>query len=104
LNNLKVDQSFVKGLPHDRDNRAIVRAILSMARNLGFSVTAEGVETLEQADALKKMACDTLQGYYFSRPVPAADIPALLSRQWLADGPSTCFIDPASAAASDQGA
>jgi diguanylate cyclase (GGDEF)-like protein len=104
LNNLKVDQSFVKGLPHDRDNRAIVRAILSMARNLGFSVTAEGVETLEQADALKQMACDTLQGYYFSRPVPAADIPALLGRKWLTDGPSTCFIDPASAVASGQGA
>ena len=50
LNNLKVDQSFVKGLPHDRDNHAIVRAILSMAQNLGFSVTAEGVETLEQAE------------------------------------------------------
>jgi EAL domain-containing protein (putative c-di-GMP-specific phosphodiesterase class I) len=100
LNNLKVDQSFVKGLPHDRDNRAIVRAILSMARNLGFSVTAEGVETLEQADALKQMACDTLQGYYFSRPVPAADIPALLSRKWLTDGPSTCLLDPADAAAS----
>ena len=101
LKNLKVDQSFVKGLPHDRDNRAIVRAILSMARNLGFSVTAEGVETLEQADALKQMACDTLQGYYFSRPVPAEEIPALLGRKWLIDGPSTCFIDPASAAVSD---
>ena len=46
LNNLKVDQSFVQGLPHDRDNHAIVRAILSLAKNLGFSVTAEGVETL----------------------------------------------------------
>ena len=96
LNNLKIDQSFVKGLPHDRDNRAIVRAILSMARNLGFSVTAEGVETLEQAEALRQMACDTLQGYYFSRPVPAVDIPALLSRKWLTDGPSTCLLDQAS--------
>ncbi len=83
LNNLKVDQSFVKGLPHDRDNYAIVRAILSMAQHLGFSVTAEGVETLEQAEALRQMACNTLQGYYFSRPVPAVDIPALLSRDWL---------------------
>ena len=83
LNNLKVDQSFVQGLPHDRENHAIVRAILSLAKNLGFSVTAEGVETLEQADALKALACDTLQGYYFSRPVPAADIPALLSQSWM---------------------
>lgn len=82
LNNLKVDQSFVQGLPHDRDNHAIVRAILSLAQNLGFSVTAEGVETREQAETLKNLACDTLQGYYFSRPVPAADIPGLLTRQW----------------------
>jgi diguanylate cyclase (GGDEF)-like protein/PAS domain S-box-containing protein len=82
LNNLKVDKSFVKGLPDDRENHAIVRAILSLARNLGFSVTAEGVETREQAVALKAMACDTLQGYYFSRPVAAADIPQLLTREW----------------------
>lgn len=82
LNNLKVDQSFVRGLPHDQDNEAIVRAILSLAKNLGFSVTAEGVETLEQAQSLKGMACDTLQGYYFSRPVPASDIPSLLARDW----------------------
>ena len=50
LNNLKVDQSFVQGLPHDQDNHAIVRAIVSLAKNLGFGVTAEGVETLDQAE------------------------------------------------------
>jgi diguanylate cyclase (GGDEF)-like protein len=83
LNNLKVDQSFIQGLPHDRDNHAIVRAILSMAQNLGFSVTAEGVETFEQVEALRHMACDTLQGYYFSSPVPAVDIPGLLSQKWV---------------------
>jgi EAL domain-containing protein (putative c-di-GMP-specific phosphodiesterase class I) len=92
LNNLKVDQSFVKDLPHDRDNHAIVRAILSMAQNLGFSVTAEGVETLEQVEALRQMACDTLQGYYFSRPVPAAEIPALLSRDWLVVEPVSTVV------------
>lgn len=87
LNNIKVDQGFVRGLPHDRDNHAIVRAILSMAQNFGFSVTAEGVETLEQAEVLKNMGCDLLQGYYFSKPVPAADIPGLLIRQWLIGEP-----------------
>lgn len=80
LNNLKVDQSFVQGLPHDRDNHAIVRAILSLAKNLGFSVTAEGVETLEQVEVLRGMSCDMLQGYYFSRPVPASEIPQLVER------------------------
>ena len=98
LNNLKVDQSFVKGLPHDRDNYAIVRAILSMAQHLGFSVTAEGVETLEQAETLRKMACNTLQGYYFSRPVPAVDLPALLSRDWLIVEPNTILHGPGSTA------
>jgi diguanylate cyclase (GGDEF)-like protein/PAS domain S-box-containing protein len=96
LNNLKVDQSFVQGLPHDRENHAIVRAILSLAKNLGFSVTAEGVETREQADALKALACNTLQGYYFSRPVPAADIPALLSQSWMPEDPVTSGADPTS--------
>jgi diguanylate cyclase (GGDEF)-like protein/PAS domain S-box-containing protein len=100
LNNLKVDQSFVQGLPHDRENYAIVRAILSLAKNLGFKVTAEGVETLEQADALKTLACNTLQGYYFSRPVPAADIPALLTRQWVLNDPKPSLIAPISSVVS----
>jgi diguanylate cyclase (GGDEF)-like protein len=65
LNNLKIDQSFVRGLPADRENLAIVQAIVSLAKNLGFSVTAEGIETLEQARILQGMACEMLQGYYF---------------------------------------
>ena len=85
LSNLKVDRSFVSGLPDDSENRAIVRAILAMADSLGLSVTAEGVETLEQAQALKTMACNLLQGYYFSKPVPAAAIPELLTRRWSLD-------------------
>ena len=83
LNTLKVDRSFVTGLPGDGDNRAIVRAILVMADSLGLTVTAEGVETLEQAQALKAMTCRSMQGYYFSRPVEAQAIPALLARQWV---------------------
>lgn len=98
LNNLKVDQSFVQGLPHDRDNQAIVRAILSLAKNLGFSVTAEGVETLEQAEALKTLACDTLQGYYFSKPVPSSDVPSLLERTWALDKPDLPGTEPIASA------
>jgi diguanylate cyclase (GGDEF)-like protein/PAS domain S-box-containing protein len=82
LNNLKIDRSFVAGLPNDGEDLAIVRAILSMASSMGFRVTAEGVETVEQAQVLRDMACTSLQGYYFSRPVPAAEIPALLNRHW----------------------
>ena len=87
ISNLKVDRGFVSGLPHDGENLAIVRAILAMADSLGMRVTAEGVETLEQARVLKAMACDTLQGFYFSTPVPAADVPALVSRRWSLGGP-----------------
>jgi predicted signal transduction protein with EAL and GGDEF domain len=79
LNNVKVDRSFVRGLPLDHDNLAIVRAIVSLARNLGFTVTAEGVESLEQARCLQDLACDTLQGYFIGRPVGADEISGLVS-------------------------
>jgi len=79
LNNVKVDGSFVRGLPLDTENLAIVRAIVSLARNLGFTVTAEGVESLEQARCLQGLACDTLQGYFIGRPVGAEDVPGVIS-------------------------
>jgi EAL domain-containing protein (putative c-di-GMP-specific phosphodiesterase class I) len=88
LSHLKVDRSFVSGLPDDAENRAIVRAILAMAESLGISVVAEGVETLEQAQALKRMACAMLQGYFFSKPVAPAEIPALLNKRWSLDAPA----------------
>ena len=78
LDNLKVDRSFVRGLPFDHDNMAIVRAIVSLARNLGYSVTAEGVETVAQASCLRTLACDLLQGYFIGRPVGAEEIPGLI--------------------------
>ncbi|MGP1615233.1 MAG: putative bifunctional diguanylate cyclase/phosphodiesterase, partial [Pollutimonas bauzanensis] len=75
---LKVDQSFVKGLTSEADDAAIVTAIIAMAKSLRLAVTAEGVETLEQLEALKKLGCDNYQGYFFSRPVPAGEFTALL--------------------------
>ena len=82
LTTLKVDRSFVTGLPADSENLAIVRAIVAMADSLGLTVTGEGVETLEQSNALDALACTSQQGYYFSKPVDAAQIPALLRRHW----------------------
>jgi diguanylate cyclase (GGDEF)-like protein/PAS domain S-box-containing protein len=82
LNNLKIDQSFVRGLPTDKDSLSIVRAIVSLAKNMGFTLTAEGIETLEQARLLRGLACETLQGYYISKPVPAADILVMLVQHW----------------------
>jgi diguanylate cyclase (GGDEF)-like protein/PAS domain S-box-containing protein len=86
INNIKVDRSFVKGLLDGGESGAIVRAIVAMAASLGMRVTAEGVETLEQVQALAAMACDGLQGFFFSRPVPALQVPALLARGWSLDG------------------
>ncbi|MDX9885951.1 putative bifunctional diguanylate cyclase/phosphodiesterase [Thauera sp.] len=79
---LKIDRSFIHGLPDDADNLAIVHAILALARHLGFSITAEGVETAAQAALLGELEADSLQGYLFSRPVPAVEIEALAHRQW----------------------
>jgi predicted signal transduction protein with EAL and GGDEF domain len=80
--NIKIDKCFVNGLMGGGENEAIIRAVLAMAHSLGMRVTAEGVETREQAQMLKLLGCDTLQGYYFSRPVLADNIPALLSKTW----------------------
>lgn len=82
LNTLKIDQSFVKELPHSKENFAIVLAIISMAKSLGYAITAEGVETLEQVKMLNKLNCDALQGYFFSRPVDSNEIVALSRKQW----------------------
>jgi PAS domain S-box-containing protein len=85
ISHIKIDRCFVDGLLDGGESEAIVRAVLAMAHSLGMRVTAEGVETLEQARALQAMACDTLQGFYFSRPVAARDVPALLTRRWVID-------------------
>jgi diguanylate cyclase len=69
LSELKIDRSFVSGLPTDTDSAAIVSAVIGMAKSLGLQVTAEGVETEAQLQALKSMNCDLYQGYFRSRPV-----------------------------------
>jgi EAL domain-containing protein (putative c-di-GMP-specific phosphodiesterase class I) len=78
---LKIDQSFVRELPHKRSSAAIVNAIAGMAKNLGLKTVAEGVETREQAQFLTAIGCDYLQGYLFSKPVPADLFAALLQQQ-----------------------
>ena len=69
LHSLKVDRSFVAGLPAHRDAVAITHAVVAMAHSLGMNVTAEGVETSEQSDFLRSIGCERQQGYLFGRPV-----------------------------------
>ncbi|MFP5402580.1 MAG: EAL domain-containing protein [Gammaproteobacteria bacterium] len=77
IGKLKVDQSFVRGIATDDSDRAIVTATIAMARSLGFTTTAEGVETEAQLEILRALGCSAYQGYLFSRPVEAVDFARL---------------------------
>jgi EAL domain-containing protein (putative c-di-GMP-specific phosphodiesterase class I) len=70
---LKIDRSFLGGVPQDDRDAAIVRTIVAMARNLGLSVVAEGVETTAQLEFLREIECDEAQGYLLGKPMAAQD-------------------------------
>lgn len=84
LSRLKIDQSFVRNIGQSREDAAIVRSIVHMARAFGLGVIAEGVETLEQQERLLAKGCDELQGYLLGRPMPAT---SFASRFGLVDRP-----------------
>jgi diguanylate cyclase (GGDEF)-like protein/PAS domain S-box-containing protein len=70
LDALKIDRSFIKGIPSDKDDMAITEAILTLGKTLGVKIVAEGVETDEQRAFLERHACNEMQGFHFSRPIP----------------------------------
>ncbi len=78
IDTLKIDRSFVHDVPGDADDSALASAIIVLAQSLKLDVIAEGVETEAQRDFLQARGCHQMQGYLFSRPVPAEDIPRLL--------------------------
>jgi len=80
LDKLKIDQSFVRGLPHDPDDLAISTAIIGMGQALGHKVIAEGVETKEQQEFLQSRGCDEIQGYILARPSPASEFSRYVER------------------------
>jgi len=83
IDELKIDQSFVKNMDTDKNDAAIVMSVIDLGHNLGFKVVAEGVERKEPMRMLKDLGCDTAQGYHISRPMPTAAVAG-----WLA-GPGT---------------
>ena len=78
---VKIDRSFVHGIGIQLEDERIVAAVVDLAANLGLRSIAEGVETLEQVEALRVYGCDQVQGFLFARPLPLADIPAALARR-----------------------
>ncbi|WP_413694359.1 putative bifunctional diguanylate cyclase/phosphodiesterase [Psychromonas sp. KJ10-2] len=81
VSKLKIDKSFVDGLPHGDEDICIVKSIIGLAKGMGLDIVAEGVETQEQASWLFENGCDYLQGYLISKPIHADDLLTLMSQQ-----------------------
>ena len=84
LNKIKIDRSFVSDLGTASDREVIIRSIIDIAHTLGMATTAEGVETSAQMEALRLLGCDEAQGYFISKPAPAANLSAVIA-QWHSD-------------------
>ena len=81
IHTLKIDHSFVRDITTDADDAMIVKSVIALAHNMKMSVVAEGVENAEQLAFLREHGCDQMQGYFFSKPVPAVQLDALMRRQ-----------------------
>jgi EAL domain-containing protein (putative c-di-GMP-specific phosphodiesterase class I) len=93
IDTIKIDHSFVDDLPDDSEDQAITQAIISMGKALGMTVVAEGVETIEQETFLRDHACDEMQGFLFSKPVPPEQLADLLR---IMPMPSSPALQPSS--------
>jgi diguanylate cyclase (GGDEF)-like protein len=86
IDSVKVDRSFVKDIPGNAEDAAIVEAVLALAHSLRLRVVAEGVETEEQNEYLKKIGCDEMQGYFASKPLPTDDVTRFLETHFRKEG------------------
>jgi EAL domain-containing protein (putative c-di-GMP-specific phosphodiesterase class I) len=80
IDTLKICQSFVLNLPHNNDDSAIASAVLNLAQGMNLSSVAEGVENQQQATFLRERNCDYIQGFLFSKPLPAEELEKLLRK------------------------
>ena len=83
IDKLKIDQSFVKDLPDDKEDAAITKAVIALANSLQLRIIAEGVEKREQKDFIVESGCHNIQGYFYSKPIPAEDMELLLKKSTL---------------------
>jgi EAL domain-containing protein (putative c-di-GMP-specific phosphodiesterase class I) len=83
IDKLKIDRTFVRDVPGDGDAAAITGAVVDLARNLGITVIAEGVDNYAQLQFLRERGCDEMQGYLIARPMPAAEMAAYLAERRL---------------------
>ena len=81
IDTLKVDRSFIRDLPQNTEDKALTEAIIAMGKSLNLTVVAEGVETQEQQTFLRDHACDEMQGFFFSRPIPSGEFAELLRQR-----------------------
>src|SRR4029077_16500427 len=81
VDRIKIDRSFVHNMGEESESAAIVRALIGLGHGLGVKVTAEGIETAEQREALSGQGCDQGQGFICSRAIPAAEVTELFSRR-----------------------
>jgi diguanylate cyclase (GGDEF)-like protein len=79
---IKIDQAFMRAIVTNASARGVLRTIIALGRSLGLPITAEGVETEEQVTFLRKLKCDLVQGYLFSRPVPATELAAIIMKDF----------------------
>jgi diguanylate cyclase (GGDEF)-like protein/PAS domain S-box-containing protein len=94
VSQIKIDRTFVRNLMTEVGDRVIVQSIIALGRSLGLQVVAEGVETAEQRQLLHEFGCDVVQGYLYSRPLPADAMPAFIAGLAPGDGPGTGDAGP----------